>query len=130
VVDDDPLCGRTMESLLASTLGVAVCYFASTESMQRALLAAAATPPELVVVDYTLGDTTGDVVALWLRAALGYRGPIVCCSGMASSLGRPIVQQFDACLDKPITASDVRLVLARLLERERRRRRREQQPRA
>ena len=105
VVDDSEALGRLL-ALTLTRAGHAGTYATSPEA---ALAAAAAAPPEVVLIDLHLGTASGADLASTLRdTAPGAR--LVCLSGEVPSA--EVHDQFDAFLLKPVDVDTLLGVVA------------------
>jgi two-component system response regulator RegA len=95
VVEDSEPLGR----MLAQTLTRAGLDAAWASTGAAAMQLAAATPPDVVLLDLHLGDMTGDELADALRAAVP-QARLIGVSGAAPD--RYTADQFDAFLLKPV----------------------------
>jgi DNA-binding response OmpR family regulator len=117
VIDDDPDC----LALLTFALRLEGAVVSATNSVAAAQTSFFAQPPQLVVSDLALPDTTGYDLITWLRAlspAVGGRVPVLALTAMASEADRQqaLDAGFNDHLTKPIDLESLVLVLKQLLQ--------------
>jgi excisionase family DNA binding protein len=114
VVDDD----EAVRTLVARALIATESYTVETAaSGWEAGLKMASVRPHLLILDYRLGDTTGDQVVRVVRGQdLSPRPAILILSAHLTGpdVGRVLAEGADAFLAKPFTLEDLRGAVARL----------------
>jgi nitrogen-specific signal transduction histidine kinase len=113
-VEDDPDIQATMAEML-ELLGY-VCYPAS--SMQEGLKRLTERKYCAIVVDMELGDGTGLEVARAAKSTINQAAPLVVCTAYSDLLDQPGMDIFDARFRKPVDATALRDMLARLVSAE------------
>ncbi len=115
IVDDDPHSARAAQALLLAW----GCEVRLLRSAAEAVSAGAQAPrPELLLLDYRLGETTGFALGASLRAAWGDLPPVILVSADAYSDLRARCQELGwGFLPKPLRPGALRALMMRIFER-------------
>ena len=112
VIDNEPAILNAMEALL-SGWGCVVTLAAGADAAHRQ---AAASPPDLMLIDYHLDGTTGDRLAAALLAKMGRAVPTaIVTADRTPALRETLGTQGFAVLTKPVKPAQLRALMGKLV---------------
>lgn len=113
VADDDPAVRRLVERALAD---LGTLQVATASSGWEAGLRTASWRPDVLLLDYRLGDTTGEEVAVGVRQIdAAYRPAVIVMSAylQPEDVARVLARGADAFLKKPFELDELRRTVLR-----------------